>query len=193
MKDMLKLGAALAAYCVVACALLALVNNVTKPIIDAADAEALKNGQLEVFAAADDFQSVDKDGYTIPAGSKTKIKSFALAQKGGTVIGAVIQATGATYGTATILIGVNADKTLTQIKFMSIDDTPGFGQKATESTFYGQFEGMDVSGVVAVKKDGGSIDAITGATITSRGVAAIVKDASAVANAYFDANGIKGE
>ena len=124
MKNMLKLGAALAAYCVVACALLALVNSVTKPIIDQAAEVALKNGQLEVFDGADSFAA--KDDFTLPAGSKTKINSFALAQKGGATIVAVIQATGATYGTSTILIGIGTDKKITRIKFMAIDDTPGF-------------------------------------------------------------------
>ncbi|WP_300667251.1 RnfABCDGE type electron transport complex subunit G [Desulfoluna sp.] len=60
-------------------------------------------------------------------------------------------------------------------------ETPGFGSKAKEDpSFVAQFEGSGVDQVAAVSKDGGSIDAISGATITSRAVCVAVNEANAV-------------
>ena len=54
-------------------------------------------------------------------------------------------------------------------------ETPGVGSKAkTDPAFGGQFKGQPITDVFKVKADGGQIDAVSGATISSRGVAAAV-------------------
>lgn len=50
-----------------------------------------------------------------------------------------------------------------------ISETPGLGAKVLDTDFQSQFEGMTY-GDIALDKDGGSIDAITGATISSKAV-----------------------
>jgi electron transport complex protein RnfG len=48
-------------------------------------------------------------------------------------------------------------------------ETPGLGTKMTEDKFLNQFKGINISDFkLAVKKDGGDVDALTGATISSR-------------------------
>jgi electron transport complex protein RnfG len=60
-------------------------------------------------------------------------------------------------------------------------ETPGFGSKAKEDpSFVAQFEGASIDQNAAVTKDGGDIDAISGATITSRAVCVAVNEATAV-------------
>ena len=60
-------------------------------------------------------------------------------------------------------------------------ETPGFGSKAKESpAFVSQFKGTSANQSVSVKKDGGGIDAISGATVTSRGVCGAVNEATAM-------------
>ena len=60
-------------------------------------------------------------------------------------------------------------------------ETPGFGSKAKEDpSFVAQFEGWDTGKEAKVKKDGGDIDAISGATITSRAVCVGINEASAI-------------
>ena len=58
-------------------------------------------------------------------------------------------------------------------------ETSGLGSNASRPSFADQFIGQ--TGVVQVTKDGGTINAITGATITSRGVCEAVTSAIAVA------------
>ena len=60
-------------------------------------------------------------------------------------------------------------------------ETPGFGSKAKEDpSFVAQFQDTSVDQSASVKKDGGDIDAISGATITSRAVCVAVNEATTV-------------
>jgi electron transport complex protein RnfG len=70
--------------------------------------------------------------------------------------------------------------------FMELTDTPGFGQKAKEPAFYSQFTGKSANDPFEVK---GDVQVISGATITSRGVASILKYASFVAGEYLVQHG----
>jgi electron transport complex protein RnfG len=169
MKNMLKLALSLAAYTVVACVLLALVNGKTAPIIARVKEAAVQESLVDLFPGAS-FEAAP--GFTPETAGTTTIESVYLAAKGGQVVGAVAQATGSTYDKATILVGVNADRTLSGIKFMAISDTPGFGQNARKPEFYGQFAGKPADSPFRVK---GDVEAVSGATITSTGVANILK------------------
>lgn len=84
--------------------------------------------------------------------------------------------------TITMMVGVDFDGNVLGISVVSHTETAGLGAVAAESTskgesFRAQFEGA--SGSVAVTKDGGELDAITGATITSRAICAGVNAALA--------------
>ena len=82
--------------------------------------------------------------------------------------------------TITMMVGVDFEGKVLGISVVSHTETAGLGAVAAESTskgeaFRAQFVGQ--SGSVSVTKDGGSLDAITGATITSRAVCAGVNAA----------------
>jgi electron transport complex protein RnfG len=75
--------------------------------------------------------------------------------------------------TITMMVGVDFEGKVTGISVISHTETAGLGAVAAASTsageaFRGQFVGM--SGTVSVTKDGGAVDSITGATITSRAI-----------------------
>jgi electron transport complex protein RnfG len=72
-------------------------------------------------------------------------------------------------GTITVMVGFDPDGAITGATVLAHTETPGLGAKLTEESFLAQFEGMRVSGTgLAVAKDGGSVDAITAATISTR-------------------------
>ena len=84
--------------------------------------------------------------------------------------------------TITMMVGVSFDGKVLGISVVSHTETAGLGAVAAASTsageaFRGQFVGQ--SGSVSVTKDGGAMDAITGATITSRAICAGVNAALA--------------
>ena len=140
---------------------LACVNAVTAPEIEALNAqktqtaiEAVLPGGGEEIAFTDDSGIVS----TIYKGQS----------------GYAVEVTPAGFnGTVTMMVGVdNAGKVL-GISIVNHTETAGLGaeaasQSAAGTAFRSQFAGM--SGSVSVSKDGGQVDALTGATITSRAV-----------------------
>ncbi|MBT3220512.1 MAG: FMN-binding protein [Proteobacteria bacterium] len=66
---------------------------------------------------------------------------------------------------------------LAGIGITTLSETPGLGTHVRDAIFREQFSGMAADSVFKVKKDGGDIDAITGATLSSRGVAAAITQA----------------
>ena len=62
-------------------------------------------------------------------------------------------------------------------------ETPGLGSRAKDDPSFGaQFNGMSVDAPFSVKTDGGQVDAVSGATITSRGVCGGLNDGVKVYN-----------
>ena len=77
------------------------------------------------------------------------------------------------------MVGFRADKkTVVAYKTLVATETPGLGMNLNTPEFSGQFAGKDGSSL-KVKKDGGGIEAITSATITSRAVCRAIGSACA--------------
>ena len=69
------------------------------------------------------------------------------------------------------MVGILPDGSIAGIQILSCsNETPGLGANATNEEFYGQYAGKPGDGSLKVSKDGGEIQAMTGATITSRAV-----------------------
>ena len=80
-------------------------------------------------------------------------------------------------GDIVLMVGFKKDKkTVISYKVLQASETPGLGMKLKTPEFAGQFSGKDGS-ALKVKKDGGDIEAITSATITSRAVCKAIADA----------------
>lgn len=187
MKQMIKLGLTLAAYAVISCLCLAVVNNLTAPVIEQHKADALNDGLKEVFADAEKFETLSADSYT-PVESYSIRNAYKALDKDGNTVGSVIEIYGKTYDHADILAGFKNDDgmTITGMKFLELSDSPGFGQKAQDSgytvksgkTFYGQFAGKKAADGFKLNE---TYDAISGATITSSSVGAILQQAAVTA------------
>ena len=80
-------------------------------------------------------------------------------------------------GDIVLMVGFKKDKkTVISYKVLQASETPGLGMKLKTPEFSDQFSGKDGS-ALKVKKDGGDIEAITSATITSRAVCKAIADA----------------
>jgi len=70
-----------------------------------------------------------------------------------------------------LMVGMLPDGTINKISVIDQKETPGLGTKVTEESFTSQFVGKNPNSYkLKVKKDGGDVDAITAATISSRAV-----------------------
>lgn len=79
-----------------------------------------------------------------------------------------------------VMVAVNLDTDkIVGIGVTTHSETPGLGSRAkTESSFAAQFKDKSVLDPFQVKSDGGQIDALSGATVTSRGVCGALMEAS---------------
>lgn len=92
------------------------------------------------------------------------------------IAGYTFIATGRGYGgRINIFVGIDPDYSIRNIEILSHTETPGLGNKITEDPFIKQFEGLLVEDI-ALSRDGGKIDAITGATISSKAVTEAIQD-----------------
>ncbi len=74
-------------------------------------------------------------------------------------------------GRLEIMAGFNVDGSIKTFKVISSQETPGLGSKVDEPKFKEQFSGFyPAHQIMKVKQDGGEIDAVTAATISSRAV-----------------------
>ena len=72
-------------------------------------------------------------------------------------------------GPIAIKVGFDINGVIWNTKVLSQAETPGLGAKCVEPAFSAQFKGFNpAEKKLAVKKDGGDVDAITASTITSR-------------------------
>lgn len=157
----------------IAALLLGLVNGVTKPIIAERDKEETAAAMRAVMTDAASFS----DEKTAEGGTPY----YEALSADGSVCGYIFTAARKGYGgDVGVMTGVGADGKVTGIAFLSINETPGMGMKAQNDDFKAQFIGK--SGTIGVSKTTASdaeIQAITGATITSKAVTGAVNDALA--------------
>ena len=75
-------------------------------------------------------------------------------------------------GTIEIMLGINGkDDSVNGIEILSMGETPGLGAKITQKWFKDQYKKRNLKNTNwKVKKDGGDIDQISGATISPRAV-----------------------
>jgi electron transport complex protein RnfG len=75
-----------------------------------------------------------------------------------------------------LMVGFDKDDKIVKISVVDQKETPGLGTKMDESKFKDQFNGKDLSKFKStVTKDGGDVEAITAATISSRAFSKAVK------------------
>ena len=152
-------------------AALAGVNTITAPIIASINAEKTTKAIAAVLPDAEtaviSYEASAKDDavqtvYTSEAGYAVKVQ------------------VGGFGGTITMMVGVDKEGAVLGIDIISHAETASLGDVAASKNakgqaFRGQFVGK--TGTLAVNKDGGEIDAITSATITSRAVTSGVNTA----------------
>ena len=142
----------------VAAVALAVTNMITKgPIQERADA-ALREA-FNAVMPAESYEAI-----TIPSGYE--VSSLYAAKNGDEVVGYCVTASANGYnGPVAVNLGVGADGLVTgcAVGDTSFAETPGFGARAKEASFQDQFVGIDAV-------NGGSFDALSGATVTSTAV-----------------------
>ena len=173
----------LLAICLVCSGLLAGVYALTaEPIAAAAAAKneaAIKDVLPATAVTIEEERTVDFEGASYAY-------NLAYDEQGNTVGCAINVAPVGFGGPIIIKVGFDANGVICNTKVLSQAETPGLGAKCVEPAFSEQFKGWDpAQKTLAVRKDGGEVDAITASTITSRAYT----DGLALASKVFQAIG----
>lgn len=169
---------------VIAGFLLGAVYEVTKTPIAQAQETAKKEAWQAVFSdvklgdfKAEDVDQKAADKAVKDMGVNATIDEVCTAGDAGYVITTTDK--DGFGGNIQITVGIKKDGTINGVSILSISETAGLGMKATEPSFYNQYVNKHADKFV-VSKDGGDgeqIDALSGATITSRAVTGAVNAA----------------
>ena len=82
-------------------------------------------------------------------------------------------------GKVELMVGMLKNGIINKVSVLSQAETPGLGANMVNDKFKGQFDGKNPATFkLMVKKDGGDVDAITAATISSRAVSEAIKKAA---------------
>ena len=190
-KFILKVAGTLTVISLITAFLLGLVNGVTKDKIAAIDAEKTRVAMSAVVPEGSEF--TDKLELTDDVVAAAKAQGGTITElygvtNGGAEAGYVakVSASGS-QGTITMMVGIDANKAITGISVVSHSETSGIGTKvvgnepnAAGVPVLDQFQGMSGAGTLVVGKN---ITAISGATVSTKGVTKGVNAALAAAEA----------
>lgn len=189
-RFILKVAGTLTAICFVVAALLGGVNALTAEKIEAIGLANTEASLRAVAGGADEFRAVElTDAMTAAASAQgAKLTEAYEVVSAGELIGHAfkIVASGS-QGNIEMIVGVDGDEGVAGVSVVSNKETAGIGSKVMENNalpsgmgVLDQFVGMSGAGSLTVGKN---VDAISGATVSSKGVTRGVNAALAVAEA----------
>lgn len=157
----------LSVICIIVTGALAMTNNITAPIIEEAAIAAANASRAELFPDTT-FTELAYDG--------EGVTSIYSADNGE---GMIVTCTSKGYGGSIIvLVAFQSDGTIKRIKIQEQSETAGLGTKIENESFWGSFSGLE-----AHPLELGDINAISGATISSRATVTAVNFAIDAYNA----------
>jgi electron transport complex protein RnfG len=152
--------------CLVSAGLLAGVYELTKADIALAEKNKQENALKGVLPEFDTIKTDSINGAPV-------FKAF----KNGVYVGAATITSDLGFSDQiVVMVGIDNAKNIVNYEVLSQKETPGLGTKCVD-WFKEQINGKSISTDFKVTKDGGDVDAITAATITSRAFLDAVKKA----------------
>ena len=151
--------------CIVITGALAATNSVTAPIIDEATRVAQQKARTELLPEAEDFEPV----------TGVEVENVSDIYASTNDVGVIITSSAKGYGgDVVVMTAFNPDGTIKQIKVTEQAETKGIGSKvAGDSSYWTRYEGLEAKPLEL----GVDVDALSGATISSKALNAAVNSA----------------
>jgi len=174
MKEMLKITFPLVVIFVVAGVIMGLTYQRTYPDRFQAEKKEKEDALKEMAPDATDPIK--------PAGTwsvNNKQYEYYQATAGGKSVASIAETAGKGYSSfIKMLVSLGPDMKIRDVKILDMNETPGLGDQVYEKSFLDQFKGKSLPQIVLIKGETKeNIQAISGATYSSRGVTNGVKDA----------------
>ena len=187
-KFITRVAGTLTAICLVVAALLGGVNAITADKIAAINFANTAASLAAVSEGADDFPTLSlTDAMTAAAsaGGAKLTEAYEVKAAGETMGYAFKVVASGSQGNIEMIVGIDADNAVTGVSIVNNKETAGIGSKVMENNalpsgtgVLDQFIGMSGAGSLTVGKN---VDAISGATVSSKGVTKGVNAALSVA------------
>lgn len=181
MGKIAKLGVILFIITSIAAGILSFLNEQTKDIIAKQQEDANNLARQEVLPKGKEFKQLDQNKFKDATEGTNLITEVYEGIDGSNVVGYTIKTTISGYsGPVVVMTGIGQEGKIEGVKVVSNTETPGLGANATNPEFQGQYAGKtseEELTVVKVPPTGNQIQALTGATITSKAVTDSVNDA----------------
>ena len=174
MKKIVKDAIVLTLITLISGCLLGLVYEITKEPIAIAQYNTQQRAYKTVFETAETFE--DYEAFEVMEVEGTTVENAVVAKDAsGNALGYVITVTSheGYGGNITFSVGITNEGVVNGYSITSISETAGLGMKAKEEAFSSQFNGKSAASFEVVKGTAtadNQIEAISGATITSRAV-----------------------
>lgn len=160
MNELVKMVLVLVLVTGISTVLLSFAHSLTQPLIARSRNSTMLPQIQEIFPGADSTENSDgvvqvyQDGKRIGKVSVAEAKGY--------------------RSTITVLVGLDEQGVVKGVSVLSQEETPGLGTRVAEPSFLDQFKSKPVE-KIALSSEGGEIDAVTGATISSRAVTQAVR------------------
>jgi len=178
MREIVNMMFVLALICGISGVTLAVLKQTTAPIIEEQELTYAQAPAIaEVLETHDNNPIKDRKRFRVDGRS---VMVFP-AMTGGRVTSVAFETSGKGYGgNIGVMVGFDLKSdTLTGIGITTLKETPGLGMRVTEHGYTTQFKGHSAE-AVALTKNGGDIQAVAGATISSTGTVNAVQQAIAI-------------
>ena len=184
-KYIIKLTVTLLLTCMVVAGLLGWVNSITKDKIAAITWEKTVAAMQKVIEADDfsDAMELTDDMTAAATAQGGTLAAVYQAQSGGQPVGYAInvEASGS-QGTISMMVGIDMDGAVTGVSIVTNSETSGIGSKVmSNEPLTNGTRVLDQSAADGVLSVGSNVDAITGATVSTKGVTTGVNAALAAA------------
>ncbi len=185
MKEILTLTIKLLLITAIVAALLGGINMVTEPIIAKNNEATFQANLKEMLPGADNFE-LDGTKLPEPETGVTVNGVYCGMDSAGSPVGYVAEAVCSEGygGDVVVMTGVDLEGKITKVKVTEMGETPGLGAKC-QTDWINQYAGLTENIVVSKNGSAGSntnkIDAISGATITSKAVTKAVNNSVSAA------------
>ena len=180
MREMLKLFIAVDVFSCLSGGVLAAIQNVTKERIEYQQLKFVKGPTIKkIMEGCSNDPIIDRLRIVDEA---KKIDLF-IGEFEGKRNAVAFETFGKGFGGVMgVIVGVNLENDeIIGVGVTTHSETPGVGSRTkTDPDFVAQFKGLSIIEPFKVKADGGQIDALSGATISSRGVCGAVVEAGEI-------------
>lgn len=154
----------LTVICIASAASLGAIHNLTADKIEKSEQQQRDLALSRVFPDGE-FEEMENEAYEV--------------LRDGQIVGYASVGSGSGYGGFSggliyLAVGIKTDGTVKGVQVIRQSETPGLGSRITEDSFLSDFEGLSLEEIKLVK-NGGEVEAITGATISSKGAVDIIR------------------